>query len=85
MLISTFFVYGMVIGENYRGFLSNANIRILKSKDLDQSYKFKKIEEQYQRMQMCIPEETTMLTRLTHPFLLDFKRNEILIIDYPGG
>ena len=39
----------------------------------------------YSRMQDAIPEGATVLTRLQYPFLLDFKRNQIFIADYPGG
>lgn len=39
----------------------------------------------YARMQQAIPGGATVLTRLQYPFLLDFKRNQILIADYPGG
>lgn len=41
--------------------------------------------EQYTKMQQAIPEGETVLARLEKPFLLDFKRNTILIADSPGG
>lgn len=40
---------------------------------------------QYSRMQQSIPESEIILERLAKPFLLDFTRNNIFIIDYPGG
>lgn len=39
----------------------------------------------YRAMQESIPEGKTILARLDLPFLLDFKRNNIFIIDWPGG
>jgi len=40
---------------------------------------------QYRRMQTPIPENALVLTRLDKPFLLDFKRNTIFIVDHPNG
>lgn len=37
------------------------------------------------RMQQSIPEGEVVLARLATPFLLDFKRNKIFVIDIPGG
>jgi hypothetical protein len=42
-------------------------------------------ERRYARMQQPIPDGAAVLTRLQYPFLLDFKRNQVLIADYPGG
>jgi hypothetical protein len=39
----------------------------------------------YNKMQEAVPEGATVLTRLQYPFLLDFRRNQVLIADYPGG
>jgi len=36
-------------------------------------------------MQTPIPENALVLTRLDKPFLLDFKRNTIFIVDHPNG
>jgi hypothetical protein len=41
--------------------------------------------EQYRKMQHAVPEGETMLTRLEYPFLLDFRRNQVYIADWPGG
>ncbi|AFY79446.1 MAG: hypothetical protein IGR93_13165 [Hydrococcus sp. C42_A2020_068] len=41
--------------------------------------------EQYLKMQQSIPESTTILVRLEKPFLLNFKRNQIFVVDWPGG
>ncbi len=39
---------------------------------------------QYAKMQQSIPAKEVLLTRLSKPFLLDFSRNSILIVDLPG-
>jgi hypothetical protein len=39
----------------------------------------------YNKMQEAVPEGATVLTRLQYPFLLDFRRNQVFIADYPGG
>ena len=39
----------------------------------------------YSAMQQAIPGNATVLARLQYPFLLDFNRNRIFIVDYPGG
>jgi hypothetical protein len=44
-----------------------------------------KERESYRRMQLAIPEGQIVLTILEKPFLLDFTRNSILIVDNPGG
>lgn len=43
------------------------------------------IAERQSRLQMSIPPGVTVLTRLRVPFLLDFRRNRVFIIDFPGG
>ncbi|MEQ8970481.1 MAG: hypothetical protein RIE73_08805 [Coleofasciculus sp. C1-SOL-03] len=40
--------------------------------------------EQYKNAQESIPEGELLLTRLDKPFLLDFSRNKIYIVDSPG-
>ena len=40
---------------------------------------------QYARMQRAVPEGVVLLTRLEYPFVLDFRRNTVFIVDYPGG
>ena len=42
-------------------------------------------EAAYKLLQNSIPKGQTVLTRLDKPFLMDFKRNEIYIVDGPGG
>ncbi|WP_226579086.1 hypothetical protein [Microseira wollei] len=37
------------------------------------------------QMQQSIPESEPVLTRLEKPFLLNFKRNQIFVVDWPGG
>jgi len=44
-----------------------------------------KQKSQYTALQQSIPQGETVLTRLDAPFLLDFKRNQIFIADWPGG
>ncbi|AFY79445.1 MAG: hypothetical protein IGR93_13160 [Hydrococcus sp. C42_A2020_068] len=41
--------------------------------------------DEYTKMQRSVPAGETILTRLDKPFLLDFKRNQIFIIDVPCG
>ncbi len=40
---------------------------------------------EYAEMQQAVPEGETILARLEKSFLLDFRRNKILIADEPGG
>jgi hypothetical protein len=44
-----------------------------------------KQKSQYAAMQQSIPQGETVLSRLDAPFILDFKRNQIFIADWPGG
>ena len=37
------------------------------------------------RMQQAIPTGTPFLERLDYPFLLDFRRNDVLVADWPGA
>jgi hypothetical protein len=37
------------------------------------------------RMQQALPAGTPFLERLDYPFLLDFRRNEVLVADWPGA
>jgi hypothetical protein len=41
--------------------------------------------ERYAKMQQSIPQSVAILTRLEKPFIMNFKRNEIFIADWPGG
>ena len=36
-------------------------------------------------LQTSIPQQATVLARLEYPFFLDFHRNRIYVIDWPGG
>lgn len=40
---------------------------------------------QYKNLQLAVPEQETILARLDRNFLFDFRRNNIFIIDLPGG
>jgi len=44
-----------------------------------------KQKSQYAAIQQSIPQGETVLTRLNAPFILDFKRNQIFLADWPGG
>jgi hypothetical protein len=44
-----------------------------------------KERESYRRMQLAIPEGQTVLAILEKPFLLDFTRNRVFIVDNPGN
>jgi hypothetical protein len=39
----------------------------------------------YRKMQLSIPARETFLERVEKPFLLDFKRNRVFIVDWPGA
>jgi hypothetical protein len=41
--------------------------------------------DRYLKLQQSIPPGEIILTRLNKPFLLDFKRNQIFIVDVPGA
>ena len=41
--------------------------------------------QQHRNLQRAIPAGATLLARLEMPFLLDFRRNPIFIVDWPGG
>ena len=40
---------------------------------------------QYAALQQSIPQGETVLARLDAPFILDFKRNQLFLADWPGG
>lgn len=42
-------------------------------------------DEEYKRLQLGVPAGETILARLAYPFLLDFRRNRVLVPDWPGG
>lgn len=44
-----------------------------------------KQKSQYAALQQSIPQGETVLTRLDAPFILDFKRNQLFLADWPGG
>lgn len=44
-----------------------------------------KQKSQYAALQQSIPQGETVLTRLDAPFILDFKRNQIFLADWPFG
>lgn len=58
-------------------------------KEIDGGIEYNQIDQQeyiqYKKMQDFVPENEILLTRLRYPFLLDFQRNKILLLDYPGG
>ena len=41
--------------------------------------------ERYRRAQLVVPAGEVIVTRLEVPFVLDFSRNPIYLVDYPGG
>jgi hypothetical protein len=42
-------------------------------------------ERRYAKMQQAVPAGAVLLTRLEFPFVLDFRRNRVFIVDSPGG
>ncbi len=57
--------------------------------EIDKGVEYNQIDQseylQYINMQYFVPENEILLTRLRYPFLLNFKRNKIFLLDYPGG
>jgi hypothetical protein len=51
----------------------------------DPAAAWNRMTEQARTMQKVIPADATFLARLERPFLLDFHRNRVYIIDWPGG
>lgn len=43
------------------------------------------LKVQHQKMQQSIPEGVSIMTRLERAFLMDFKRNQVFLCDWPGG
>jgi hypothetical protein len=41
--------------------------------------------EQYENLQKSIPPGVSILARVSKPFLFDFQRNQVFVIDWPGG
>jgi hypothetical protein len=77
MLIGT---YWNNSGQMYFGLIENIRLELhgeplISVREIDQHI----------RMQQSIPEGATVLTRLEKPFLLNFRRNQIFIADWPGG
>ncbi len=86
-LLIVIFVTGMFLGKEwfvtriqYRDYIKNIKI-VLENFPLTPE----KEVIQYTRMQQSIPQGETLLTRLESPFLLDFRRNKVLIVDDLGG
>jgi len=81
--------YGLLIGQNfddYRKYCkmnfvnfieSMGNISIVKANNIDVN--------QYRNMQERIPKGEILLVRLSYPFFLNYTRNIIWTMDYPGG
>ena len=78
------FCIGMLVGNDYlttlRRFRELAHDVIV-----PQCAFFLDDKAEYTALQQAVPVGATILTRLEKPFLLDFKRNIILIVDYPGA
>jgi hypothetical protein len=78
----------IIIGSNWYSFIEQYSKFIftdIRNGISNTSLVSDKEAAQYSRMQMSVPGGETILERLTKPFLLDFKRNRIFIVDYPGG
>lgn len=39
----------------------------------------------YAALQQSIPPGSALITRVKHPYLLDFGRNRVFVVDWPGG
>jgi hypothetical protein len=87
------FAAGILIGSNTSWDLYNSNFyRIVLNFRSNINFGLKgsplisdDITNRYIKMQQSIPPGETIITRLSYPFLLDFKRNKIFIVDQPGG
>ncbi|NOZ68849.1 MAG: hypothetical protein GXP46_06320 [Deferribacteres bacterium] len=86
-LLIVIFVTGMLLGNEW--FVTRLQywdyLRNIKAGLSNASLYHDEDALQYAKMQQSIPEGETVLTRLNKPFLLDFRRNNILIADLPGG
>lgn len=86
-LLIVIFVAGMLIGNEW--YVSRVRyldyIRNIKFGLSDFPLIPAKEVFQYTKMQQSIPQGETVLARLAKPFLLDFRRNRILIADSPRG
>ena len=78
-------VLGVLLGTNYYSFVYNVNqnIRWLAFAKWDQSVGQGDLA--LREAQSAVPVGEAILARVTRPFDLDFTRNRILLIDWPGG
>jgi len=83
------FLIGILSGNMWHG--SESEIAIWRNnvgfgrRDLALSRVTAKDVEQYARLQQAIPAGEKVLARLDTPFLLDFRRNDVLIAGWPGS
>jgi hypothetical protein len=64
--------------------LLTVNSQVLEDKDF-RSPNFPLEQERHQKLQNAVPAGEILLTQVNAPLLLNFKRNPILIMDYPGS
>ncbi len=75
---------GILVGNDY---LHSFKIVRELTHDMADSHgsTFSREKIRYLAMQQSIPRGETILARLEKPFSLDFNRNTVFIVDYPGG
>lgn len=72
------------IGSGYSGLIKLKNISNISEIDVS-SPQFFMQQKRVQDLQLFIPENTQILVRLDLPFLFDFSRNRIYVMDWPGS
>ena len=77
---------GLLVGDSWRPMRDNlrADLASLLSQIHGQTAADDWEPKRYLAAQESVPPHETILARLDHPFLLDFQRNQIDIIDVPG-
>jgi hypothetical protein len=69
------------------GFAQRAvrNVSILGSAGVDRARMFEMDAIEARRAQASVPEGEKILVKTVHPFLMDFARNHVLVMDWPHG
>jgi hypothetical protein len=84
-ILITMFVVGLLFGSLSDKDIFQANLSNLRFGLSGNDLVVQKEEvKQYSKMLQVIPAKETILTRLKKPFLLDFSRNQIFLVDTPG-
>lgn len=84
-MLVTVLAAGMLMGDHWSTLRVHYQAQIESIWSGLKDYPLSVNRKRYSLMQHAIPKGETVLTRLRHPFVLDFVRNRIYIVDYPGG